>query len=964
MKKVNTQTGWTAVAIVGLVSLLGWSLASATRVEASPPDCIKVLFLGGDGHHDPGQRAQQVMPELARRGIQLTYVDAPEEALDADVLSQYDALVVYANHTYISPEQEQALLHYVARGGGFVPIHSASYCFLNSEAYIKLVGAQFRSHGTGVFTTRRVHPDHPAVEGVPHIESWDETYIHHKHNPDKTVLAVREEGGRDEPWTWVRRHGQGRVFYTAWGHDERTWSKPDFVELLDQGIRWAAGDWALELQPPEESFEYVETEVPLPSYPPENQWGVTGEPIRTIQRPLSPEASMQHMAMPPGFEVELFAAEPNVVNPIDMAWDERGRLWVAETVDYPNQIEKTEGVGDDRIRILEDTDGDGRADKFTVFADSLNLPTSLAFGNGGLIVTQPPHTLFLEDTDGDDRADVREVLFTGWGTFDTHATASNLTYGLDNQIWGTVGYSGFQGAVGGEDREFAQAVYRFAPAGDRMELMRRTNNNTWGLGISEQGHVFASTANDNPSVYVTVPHRYYAGVQGWEPQILNTIADNALFHPITETVRQVDQHGRYTAAASHEIYTARQFPKEYWDRAAFVNGPTGHLMGKFTLQPNGSGYRAHNSWNMLASRDTWTAPVDAEVGPDGALWMIDWYNLVIQHNPTPEGYETGEGNAYEIDLRDRSHGRIYRIYYDENELSDGMSLADAGPDELVGALRHDNMFWRRTAQRLLVERGETDILPSLYSLVEDETTNELGQSPWALHALWTLHGLGALDGSNEEALDVAMDALHHTAAAVRSAALQVLSPSTELREEIMSGGLLFDMEPQVRKQALLTASQVEPSEEIGEAVAQVALAPDNMLDPWIPEASIAAGARHQEGFLNAIMQTEELPDVQDTTYLANLKHVVSTVSRDYAATGSQEALSAVLALDETQTAAVREAVAEGMAAGWPEGDAPQLDQQDRDRLQSVWSGASDVEREHLTELSGKWGEPDLFAESE
>jgi putative membrane-bound dehydrogenase-like protein len=166
-----------------------------------------------------------------------------------------------------------------------------------------------------------------------------------------------------------------------------------------------------------------------------------------------------------------------------MEWDERGRLWVVETVDYPNTVLEDKSAGDDRIKICEDTDGDGKADKFTVFAEKLNIPTSMVFVNGGIIVSQAPHFLFLKDTDGDDKADVRKVIIDGWGTFDTHAGPSNLKYGFDNHIWGVVGYSGFEGIIAGENRKFDQGVYRFKPDVSSFEVMTNTSNNTWGLGI-------------------------------------------------------------------------------------------------------------------------------------------------------------------------------------------------------------------------------------------------------------------------------------------------------------------------------------------------------------------------------------------------------------------------------------------------------------------------------------------------
>ena len=177
-----------------------------------------------------------------------------------------------------------------------------------------------------------------------------------------------------------------------------------------------------------------------------------------------------------------------------MAWDHRGRLWIAETTDYPNDMQPT-GKGRDRIKICEDTDGDGRADKFTVFADKLSIPTSLAFANGGVVVHQAPDTLFLKDTDGDDKADVRKVLFTGWGTGDTHAGPSNLRYGFDNWLYGIVGYSGFSGTVGGERHRVPPGVLsvqarrleaRVPPQHEQQLVGRRHQRGGPGLRLDGQ----------------------------------------------------------------------------------------------------------------------------------------------------------------------------------------------------------------------------------------------------------------------------------------------------------------------------------------------------------------------------------------------------------------------------------------------------------------------------------------------
>src|SRR5947208_2909477 len=241
----------------------------------------------------------------------------------------------------------------------------------------------------------------------------------------------------------------------------------------------------------------------------------------------------------------MFASDPEIRRPICMNWDERGRLWIAETVDYPNSLQ-AEGEGHDRIVICEDTDGDGKADKFTVFADKLSIPTSLVFANGGIIVMQAPNTLFLRSTKGDNVCDERKVLFSGWGTRDTHAGPSNLRYGLDNWIYGICGYSGFNGVVGGTRHRFSQGFFRFKPDGSQLEFLRSTNNNSWGVGFSEEGLLFGSTANGNPSVYLPIPNRYYEPVRGWPSTVLGSTAPRARFQPITDTVRPVDWHGQFT----------------------------------------------------------------------------------------------------------------------------------------------------------------------------------------------------------------------------------------------------------------------------------------------------------------------------------------------------------------------------------------------------------------------------------
>lgn len=938
-------------------------LAAAITLAADPPK-LKVLFLGDNGHHTPRERFAQLQPVLAKRGIELTYTDRVAD-LNAKTLAGYDALVIYANIESIEPQQEQALLDYVASGKGIVPLHCASYCFLNSPKYIALVGAQFQRHGTGVFRTKIARPDDPIMRGFRGFESWDETYVHHKHNDaDRTVLEYRAEGEGEEPWTWVRTHGKGRIFYTAWGHDERTWSNPGFQNLVERGIRWAAGQdpgvvpafadrpEMTPLRKDVEPFEYVEANVPF--YPPSKERGTSNEPIRKMQKPLDPAESLKHYVTPVGFEPRLFATEPDIGKPICLAWDERGRLWIAETVDYPNEI-KPAGQGRDRIRICEDTDGDGRADKFTLFAEKLSIPTSLTFARGGVIVQQAPHTLFLKDVDGDDVADETTVLFTGWSTADTHAGPSNLHYGFDNWIYGMVGYSGFEGTVGGEKFSFRQGFFRFRSDGSKLEFLRNTNNNSWGVGFSEEGILFGSTANGNPSEYLPIPNRYYERVRGWSSSVLGGIADSNKFEPITEKVRQVDFHGGFTAAAGHALYTARTYPAEYWNKTAFVTEPTGHLIATFVIRPEGAGFRSRNSWNLAASDDEWAAPIAAEVGPDGNVWFIDWYNYIVQHNPTPAGFKTGKGNAYETDLRDKQHGRIYRLVWTgagaaQPTPASITSLKDAAPAQLVAALKSDNMFWRTHAQRLLVERGKKDVTPALVELLSNESQDAIGLNPAAIHALWTLHGLGALDGSDAPAIAAVAGACRHTSPGVRRNAIQVLPLTNDSHRTLVEARLDPKDDPQVRLAALLALADAPPSPGTAARVLDCLVQNAGPRDRWIMDAATAAAAEAPLPFLIEAARRNQ-PQLAEPILLER----IAIIAGHFARGAEGETLVALLAALERALPAVAQTVIAGLDRGWPKDKPARFDDAGEEVLVRLLQKVPPAARSRLVGLAARWG---------
>lgn len=964
---------------------LAFAFVSQTA-EAADAKHLKLLFLGDNGHHQPAVRFKQLQPVMAARGIDLTYSDVADD-LNPETLAAYDGLVIYANTEKITPAQETALLDYVASGKGLIPLHCASYCFLNSPKYIELVGAQFQRHDTGTFRTILAAPEHPIMQGFKGFESWDETYVHTKHNEkDRTVLEYRQEGDRREPWTWVRTHGKGRVFYSAWGHDQRTWGNPGFQNLVERGIRWAVGGdpniagtfadrpemtpLAKDVKP----FEFVEAKVPY--YPPNKSWGTLEEGPRKMQLPLTPAESVKHMVTPVGFEIKLFASEPDLAGkPIALNWDERGRLWICETVDYPNELQSP-GKGRDRIRICEDTNQDGVADKFTIFAENLSIPSTLVHYRGGVIVQDGTETLYLKDDNGDDKADLRKVLVTGWALGDTHGGVSNFQYGLDNWYYGMQGYNNSEPVLtdGRKVTSFRQGFFRFKVEGEgdktavtELEFLRSTNNNTWGLGISEEGLIFGSTANGNPSEFMPIPNRYYEAVRGWSSDVLNGIAESEKFEALeSANVRQVDHHGGFTAAAGHALYTARNYPREYWNRAAFVTEPTGHLVATFILRPEGGGFRSRNSWNLLASNDEWTSPIMAEVGPDGNVWVIDWYNYIVQHNPTPAGFKTGKGNAYESNLRDKKHGRIYRLAYNggpdaakAKSPAPIQSLDASQPDALLAALGSDNLFWRRHAQRLLVERGQKDVVPGLIRLAGSQRVDQIGLCPEAVHALQTLRGLGTLDeikDIQDPVLAVVSTDLRHPSASVRRNAIQVL-PRTDkaMFNLIFMGGalpdLLKDSDKQVRLATLLALAEMPTDAAIGEFLyEELPVAVEN--DRWLLDAATCVAARFDRQYLQAAAadggQERRLPS-----------RILEIVAEHYARGVPPKVVEDLVESLATAKPEVTNAILSGLAKGWPRNKKLELDEKSDQALVGLLSKLPAASRGTLINLALRWGSKSL-----
>ncbi len=613
--------------------------------------------------------------------------------------------------------------------------------------------------------------------------------------------------------------------------DENAWTGADFVAAVRQKVLAAAGDTRKKAWEAFVAQREREQREPNPNVA---NYEKRPQPI-TFQHPFNAKGSMERTQVPPDMHLELFASSPDIAKPIAFAWDERGRLWVAETRDYPHGVTES-GEGNDDIKICEDTDGDGKADKFTVFADHLNLPTSLVFANGGVIVAQPPRFIFLKSSKGDDHADIRQVIMDAWGIRDTHAQASNLHYGFDNWLYGCVGYSGFKGTVGGKPFDFSMGTYRFKPDGSAIEFLHQFSNNSWAQSFNAAGDDFGGTANNAPIFYGGIPASVVPkGVRAMTAKKIN-LEDKV--HAITPNYRQVDVFGGYTAATGSRFIYSKNLPPRMQGKS-MVCEPTMKVVSLMDVQPDGAGYVAKDGFNLVASTDEWMSPVFSEVGPDGAVWFADWENFIIQHNPTPSvergGYnaKTGAGGAHENSLRDHERGRIYRVVWNQATKPAITSLKGASTAQLVAALGNDTEFWRLTAQRLLVEGKKTDAADALKKLV---VAND--GSVAAIHALWSLNGLGLLDDATHRAALLAKDP------ALRRNAVRALPADARGEKLLFGSGVISDPELHTRLAAMVKVAEFPTSTEIQHLVQSLASEPAVKDDEWLREAEKILVKKH------------------------------------------------------------------------------------------------------------------------
>ncbi|MBI3863622.1 MAG: c-type cytochrome [Planctomycetia bacterium] len=615
------------------------------------------------------------------------------------------------------------------------------------------------------------------------------------------------------------------------------------------------------------------------------------QPATDRPQPKSPEESARCAKLPPGFRLDLVAAEPLVREPTAMAFDGRGRIFVCEIHGYnldgyldiielnktgkldrevrrvrhatPESQEAAKKETYGTVKLLRDTDGDGRMDVADVWADRLPPCYGVTPARGGVIVICAPDIIYLADRDGDGIAEVRETLFTGFAREYIERGINSPRLGPDNWIYCAAGGGG--GTITGPKLarpvKIGHTDFRFKPDGSAIEPVTGRES-MFGLAMTDFGDRFHTIM----TYVIPIPDRYLARnpyVQSPAAEI-GIIPSRQLF-PISQPdpwrkargqdpawvqfygAAETQPNGQFTASSGQTIYRADAFPAEYRGNY-FVCDPANNLIHRSLLERRGAEYVArrpaeNENSEFVASTDQWFRPMNLGVGPDGALYIVDMYREIVEDfSAIPRFLQQQYAESL---IAGKDHGRLWRLSWQAGPAAARgavpVRLNSATPGELVKHLDHPNPWWRETAQRLLVERQDVSVRPALANLVRQAKTTQ-----GRMHALYTLEGLSRL-----EPADV-VQALADTSDGVRVHALQLaerwLDSDPPVLEKVLTLG--NDADPRVRVQLALTLGQSRDERAIA-ALARLAAGHGDEL--WMPAAIISSVAQNADAFLARLL---------------------------------------------------------------------------------------------------------------
>ena len=560
------------------------------------------------------------------------------------------------------------------------------------------------------------------------------------------------------------------------------------------------------------------------------QIGVSETPV------LPPEAAMKTFSLPPGYHVELVAAEPLIQDPVLIDWDPNGRLWVVEMPSYMIDIRGTdEQAPTGRVVVLEDVNNDGRMDRRTVFADGLVLPRALKILDRGVLVGEPPNLWLMRDTNGDLRADTKTLVTDRYGRRDANVehNANSLLWALDNWIY------------------TSEVAMFLRLRNGAFEVASTLSRGQWGASQDDTGRVYRNT-NSSVLHVDLVPTQYYARhsallrTRGSYESLAGPDDELNVVWPARPTpgVNRGYQAGvlrpdgtlaRYTGVAAPTVYRGDRLPPDLYGNV-FVAEPAGNLVSRIVLTDDGaslSARKADAATEFFTSTDERFRPVHLSSAPDGTLYVVDMYRGIIQHRGYITEYLRDQILSRQLE-QPIARGRIYRVVHRTTRRGPRPALSRARPANLVRALSHPNGWWRDTAQQLIVERGDRSVVRSLEKLAASDASERT-----RLHALWSLDGLDSLAASTVERA-LADASPHVRRSAVRLAERWMAEPSSPVRASVLQR--TNDMSPAVRRQLAASLGWLP---EGPRETALAALLAEHGDDPIVVDAAISGVSRRE-----------------------------------------------------------------------------------------------------------------------
>lgn len=844
LKSVCTLSAFVLFCGLTFFSLSGEEKDPKKQQAASPEDHPLILFMIGE----EGYKTAESLPAFAKAHLQplgfrtqFIFPDKDDQNSFSDLKSikEADLLFLSVRRKTLPAAQMKLIQDYLNAGKPLVAVRTSSHGFALSkgkpaEGYVEwkdfdkeVLGGEYAGDfgnktPTDVTTQLRAEQD-PIMATVrnKYFRSEGSMYksINLKSSTKTLLRGLSNVEGQpvQMPVAWTNNYKKSRVFYTSLGHPG-DFEINTFTHTLVNAIYWC-----LKKEPPQvdvagkisrDRFKQdlagnEQVDKVMKSFKGRGEVGDESDPT-------PPAEAVKLFQVQQDFEMETIAAEPEVMQPLYMSFDHRGRMWVVQYLQYPfpaglkvvkydqylravfdkvPQAPPNHVQGADKISVLEDTDGDGTFDKIKDVITGLNIVSAVTVGKGGIWVLNPPYLLFYPDANGDDIPDGDpEVHLSGFGLEDTHSVANSIKWGPDGWLYGANG-STSTGTVSSEVTKRlhfkGQMIWRYHPETKIFEIFAEGGGNTFSLEIDSKGRVFSGTNNGGTRGMHYAQGGYAKKNWGKHGPLTNPYAFGYYEH-----MRHKGYQERFSQTFS--IYEGGIFPPKYNGAVFAANSLHNRVMAS-NLIPDTSTYRTEDMPPIVLTQDRWFRPVDIKVGPDGCIYLADWYDSRLTH----------------VDPRDNWHktsGRIYRLKPKNFEPVKPFDLSKQTNAELIETMGHSNKWFRQKAVQVIGERGDQSMVPALLKIAKSDNDDR------ALEALWALNQLGAFDE------ELALELLGHRDQHIRRWTIRLLGDRHQASKQLTKSLVeLAQTEPYAEVRSQLASSAKRFPAESGLAITEVLL---------------------------------------------------------------------------------------------------------------------------------------------